>query len=281
MLTKTEALSLLRDQRYSAMDRLAAQYWGNSVVREAVATTARDAADFTVESGVAFTIAAMVRDSALWPVLASRAETNRAAEAALRRWPDSRGFALFARALEQSAANRLGPPLLDNSLMFFILCGADQGYDYLTSKLGDPFGVPAQAGSIRLGRLALGGSLLSAVEHYGITPRHEWAEYVAACLLAEPIGENDDIMTSDAVRFLHQRRDPRTPIVMERLITSGAVEDEMVVPALTVVPTRDARAAADRLAQWLSIELFRARGERAARLHALSVLVEEAAGVLG
>jgi hypothetical protein len=271
----------LSDPHIAAHEVLAAQYWSNPIVRDEVTALAKRGQDKAVELAGAFIVAARANDAALWETLHSRAMQGiRVAEACLRDWPEPRGVAFFERAFAPDA-KRLGVPLLGNAFSFFLWCGVGQGFEYLTHRLGDPVAVPSQPCPIRRGRLEIGSELCSAVTMHHLQPREEWPEYIAACLRGERVlGEEEAAW--EGLRFLTVCKDPRTPMVLERLVQAvGAYDPEDVVPALTAAPGPDALAVALALREHCRVRKATAGGRRLDALESLDAMVQDAAAQLG
>jgi hypothetical protein len=280
-LTRRRLLELVKDQRGRTRQELVAQYWNNNVVREFVSTVVKGAPDSSPEFTVGAIVAAGARDASLWPDVLARAKCgNRVAESCLRRWPDPRGAEFFAQALAPEAKSFLGPPLLSNAIMHFVLCGAGQGLDYLTARLGHPFAAAATHEPVRRARLMVGYAIFGEMDVYDFQPRNEWLEYVAACLLAEPIAEDETTWASRGLRLLTRLTDARCPVVVWRLIRDDVHDEEDVVPALTAVRSDDAREAT----QWLLEQTRRtsggAKGERAIAARRMENLLQQAASQL-
>jgi hypothetical protein len=280
-LTRPEVLALLSDQRIVAHEALAAQYWSNPVVREEVTAVGKRGQDKTVELAVSFSVVVRANDAALWETLHARAMQGvRVAEAYLRNWPEPRGVTFFERAFAPDA-ERLGVPLLGNAFLFFLSCGVGQGFEYLTHRLGDPLAVPSQPCPIRRGRIEIGSELHSAVTMHDLKPREDWPEYIAACLRGERV-LGQEAAAWEGLRFLTACKDPRTPIVLQRLVqTVGAYDPEDVVPALTAAPGPDALAVALALREHCRERKATAGGRRLEALEWLEAMLQDAAAQLG
>lgn len=268
--------------RQSTSDVLAAEYGCNPHVRRAVEESLASASNDSQELTNACLVAEMVMDPHLWEPLAARArEGHRVAEACLRDIADERGVAYFRAALEPAADVPLGCPLLGNALHFFIANCIDQGLDCLGASLGNPLTTKARTQAAKYGRLEI-GRVLRYLEEIEETPvREEWCEYVAACLLTERFVPEEGWSTSDGLALLRAHKDPRTPVVMHRLIRDHMYDEEDVVPSLTVVTSGEAQNATRQLLAETIRARRRAQGDEANRLEWLEELLRSAASELG
>jgi hypothetical protein len=164
-----------------------------------------------------------------------------------------------------------------NALEFFVACCEGQGLEYITESLGDPFATVAPSDRKRTARMTLGSVLLRVIESRLLDPRSEWSEYVASCVLADLISDDDASagLPTDALRFVVHRQDPRARAVVQKLIVAGAYEDEDVVPSLVLRPGEESLEVATDLRAWCQ-----AAGREASRdkseLKRIVQLVEEA-----
>ena len=115
----------------------------------------------------------------------------------------------------------------------------------------------------------LGRMLQWATDQFGLDPRDEWYEYVAEVLLCERPTEGDLGVrnVSAGLQLLAGRCDPRTPVIMRRLISEEQYLDVDVVPALTCLRTAEARGIVSEIAAEAEMELNTAerRGKVALR----------------
>jgi hypothetical protein len=281
LLNSHQVRDMLRSEK-NTYDPLASQYADNLNVRRAVVEALAVAPDGSEELTNACLIAARVADPSLWEGLAYRAKrANPVAEACLREISDERGVVYFTAAFRPEADAPLGSPLLRSALGFFFKNCIDQGLDYITTALGHPFFEPTRTNAQRWGRLIVGEALQSGQAFRGLDVRSEWCDYVAACLLVEKFPKDEAWMASKAIELLLAYRDPRTPIVMHRLIRDKIYDEDDVVPALTVFRNQDAARTTRALLAETCAARARARGEEADRLEYLEELLRRAADELG
>lgn len=215
----------------------------------------------------AYDVASKAGDEDLWHVVARRAVARDAlAEYNLREWPSTAGIAFFCGALSDTATGK-ATPLLENALFFFLLCMTDQGLGFLSSALGDPFVAPARGKVPRIARLSLGDALLNAEEFHDLKLDSRWASYIAASLIVDATKrtEREVWLASRAVLLLRRAKDPRTPVVMGRLIERDVFEPEDVFDALTCAPGDEARHIVDDLLLRFDQGRLKTRSERLKR----------------
>ena len=235
-LDETAVRLLLDKGDFSSEERLAGEYADNATLRNVI----QRVIEYKMESprvlAGAYRVAALARDASLpWEVVARRGRAgDPLAEYVLKTWVDVRGVDYFREAAHVEAI--AGGECVD----VFCLCYEDLGLQMLVPIIGDPSREPADSAARREARIQLGHILLSATRFYGLRIPIAWIEYVAAVLLNGEIKPEDRHLgwPGKALTLLCEHRDPRTPIVMWRLVRDNLYEEEDVVPALDCLPYR-------------------------------------------
>lgn len=107
-----------------------------------------------------------------------------------------------------------------------------------------------------------------------------WAEYLASLLLGTRVIEEWGKL-SKSLALLRRRKDPRLPVLIWRFIHDRVDVEDSTVPCLTSVRSAESKRIARALAEQLSQQATRARGERAReRLERVGGLVTSALAAL-
>lgn len=205
-------------------------------------------------------VASRARDESLWDAVANRALAgDRVAENILRTWPDQRGAEFFERAFSDASAGENAQSEL-SAVTFFVRCCRNHGPAPLAAHLGDPW-EPVDNERIVSARNWVGAEL-DDCEESGARVSAAWAEYLASLLLATRVTEEWGKL-SRSLALLRRHEDPRLPVLIWRFVHDRIDVEEDIVSCLTSVRSAESKRIARALAEQLSQQATRARGEQA------------------